>query len=83
MKERLIKSADYFEISFLRRNNILKGILFGPEISVELRGDMVLFTSSLIVKLLKYCTLRLILKSEKCLCEYFTCFLVASAIKPK
>ena len=39
-KERLNKSANCFEMSFFRRNNILWGILFGPEALLELREDM-------------------------------------------
>ena len=46
MKERLNKSANCFEISFLRRNNVLLGILFEPEVLLELREDMMLAISS-------------------------------------
>ena len=49
IKERLNKSANCFEISFLRRNNILKGILFGPKALLELTEDMMLVISSLSV----------------------------------
>ena len=47
MKERLKKSANCFEMLFFRRNNILYGILFAPETSLELREDMMLAISSL------------------------------------
>ena len=47
MKERLNKSASCVEISFFRRNNILEGILFGPEALFELREDMMLVIFSL------------------------------------
>ena len=49
MKERLNKFANCFEISFFKRNNILKGILFGLEALLELREDMMLAISSLSV----------------------------------
>ena len=49
MKERLSKSANFFEIPFFRRNNILEGILFGPEVLLELRKDIMLAISSLLV----------------------------------
>ena len=45
LKERLNKSANCFEISFFRRNNILSGILFGPEALLELREDIMLAIS--------------------------------------
>ena len=70
----LNKSASCFEISFLRRNKILKNILFGPETLLELREDMMLPTSSLLVGFRQ---------SEKCLYEYFMLFLVVSAIEAK
>ena len=68
----LKKSASCIEISFLRRNKVLKDILFGPETLLELRENMMLPTSSLLVGF------RL---SEKCLYEYFMLFLVVSAIE--
>ena len=49
MKERLNKSTNCFEISFFGKNNILSGILFGTEASLELREDMMLAISSLSV----------------------------------
>ena len=49
VKKRLNKSANCFEISFFRRNDILQGILFGPEALLELREDMMLAISSLSV----------------------------------
>ena len=49
MKERLNKSANCFEISFFRRNNVLQGILFGSEVFLEFRKDMMLAISSLLV----------------------------------
>ena len=49
MKERLNKSANCFEISFFRRNNILKVMLCGSEALLELREDMMLAISSLSV----------------------------------
>ena len=49
MKERYNKSANCFEISFFRRNNIVSGILFRPEAILELREDMMLAISSLSV----------------------------------
>ena len=49
MNERLNKSGSCFEISFLRRNNILEGLLFGPEALLELRADMMLAISPLLV----------------------------------
>ena len=54
-------------------NNILKGILFGPEALLdELREDMILTISSLSVGC-RNIVLSLSLErlSEKCLCEYF------------
>ena len=68
----LKKSASCIEIPFLRRNKVLKDILFGPETLLELRENMMLPTSSLLVGF------RL---SEKCLYEYFMLFLVVSAIE--
>ena len=48
-KKKLNKSASCIEISFLRKNNILQGILFGPEALLELREDTMLPISSLLV----------------------------------
>ena len=48
IKERLNKSASCFKISFFGRN-ILYGILFGSEVLLELREDMMLAISSLSV----------------------------------
>ena len=73
VKEKLNKSANCFKISCFRRNNILKGILFGPEALLdELREDMTLTISSLSVGC-RNIVLSLSLErlSEKCLCEYF------------
>ena len=49
MKERLNTSENCFGISLFRRNNILLGILFGPEALLELREDIMLIISSVIV----------------------------------
>ena len=74
MKERSNKSSNCFESSIFRRNNILKDILFGPEV-LELREDMMLAIFSLsgssrnIVLLISFKR-----QSEKCLCEDFMFF---------
>ena len=47
MSQRLNKSANYLEISFFRRNNVLWGILFEWEALSDLREDMMLAISSL------------------------------------
>ena len=49
-KERLSKSASCMEISFLKRINILFGILNGPLALLMLREDMILALSSLSVQ---------------------------------
>ena len=49
MKERLNKSANFLEISFLRKNNILSGVLFSPEALLVLTEHMMLAISSLSV----------------------------------
>ena len=72
MKKRLNKSVNCFEISFYRRNNILQGILFGPEALLELREDMMLAISSLSVDCRNIVlSLSFERQSEKCLREYF------------
>ena len=49
MKERLNQSANCFDILYLRRNNILEGIVFGPEALLDLIEDMKFAISSLSV----------------------------------
>ena len=57
-------------------------MLFGPEALLELREDMMLPISSLLVGFrnieLSHSSL---IQSKKCLCEYFTLLLVVSAIE--
>ena len=71
-------------MSFFGRNNILYGILFGPETLLELREDMMLTISCLSIG----CG-NIVLsfsfegQSEKCLCEYFMLFIVVSAMEAK
>ena len=62
-KERLSKSGSCFEISFLRRNNILEDTLFGPEALLELREDMMLSIFPLLVGCRNYRAITLILKN--------------------
>ena len=76
MKERLNKSANFLWIAFFRKNDILHSILFGPEVLLALREDMILGVSSLsvgcrsIVLLLSFQR-----ESEKFLCENVMFFL--------
>ena len=49
MKGRLNKSANCFESSCFRGNNILQGILFVAEALLELKEDMILAIYSLSV----------------------------------
>ena len=49
IKERLNKSANSIEVSFLRRNDFLQGVLLGQEALLELRENMMLAFSSLSV----------------------------------
>ena len=49
IKKRLNDSVNCFEISFFRRNNMLLDILFGPKALLELRKDMMLAISSLLM----------------------------------
>ena len=69
MKERLNKSGNCFEISFLRRNNTLKGMVFGPEVLLECRYDMMLAIYSLSVGCRSI--ILLLPKSDKWLCDCF------------
>ena len=75
IKERLNKSANYFKISFFRRNGILQGILTVPEVLLELREerDMMLAVPALSV-LQKYCVTIFICKIVWKILIYFMHF---------
>ena len=79
MKERLNTSENCFGISLFRRNNILLGILFGPEALLELREDIMLIISSVIVGC-RNIVLLLSFKRwpEKCSYEYLMLFVVST-----
>ena len=68
---------------FFRRNNILQGILFGPDALLELREDMMLTISSWSVGCRNNVLILSLERSEKCLCEYFMLLFVVSAIEAK
>ena len=83
MKERLSKSVNCFEVSFLRRNSVLLGVLFGREALLELREDVMLAISSLSVGCKNIVLLHsFLIQSEKVPASILL-FLVVSAIEGK